>query len=192
MIKYTYILICLIILVFLLQTTKIFDWELFAFTPSLAFNRSWTFITSIFLHADFEHLFFNMFALFIFGTFLESKIGSEKFLIIFFLSGIAGSIGYMLTASNPAIPAIGASGAVYGIIGTLAIVSPFMMVWFIGMVPMPMIAVAFIWGIMEFLGLFNPGSIAHGAHIFGLIIGVLFGFYLRQQENKKIRENLKF
>jgi membrane associated rhomboid family serine protease len=133
-----------------------------------------------------------MFALFIFGTFLESRIGSINFLIIFFLAGIAGSLGYMLTASDQTIPAIGASGAVYGIIGALAIVTPFMMVWVMGMVPMPMIAVAFIWGIMEVFGLFSPGSIAHGAHIFGLIIGVLFGFYLRQQENKKIREKLKF
>lgn len=192
MIKCTYILLGIIFIVFLLQSSELFDWQLFAFTPALAFKIPWTFITSIFLHADFTHLFFNMFALFMFGLFLESKIGSTNFLIIFFLAGIFGNVGYMLTASNQKIPAIGASGAVYGVMGALAIMMPFLMVWVMGMFPMPMILAAFIWGIMEAFGLFAPGYVAHGAHIFGLIAGILFGLYLRQQESKKIRESLRF
>lgn len=179
-------------LVFILQMTQAFDWRLFAFIPALALERPWSFITSIFLHADFTHLFFNMFALFMFGMFLESRIGSKKFLILFFLAGMAGSMGYMVTATDPTIPAIGASGSVYGIIGALAIINPFLMVWVMGMVPMPMILVAFIWGLMEFFGLFYPSGIAHGAHLGGLLMGMLFGFYFREKERKKVRIKLSF
>lgn len=192
MVKWTFVFLIACIAVFFLQLAGIFDWRLFAFTPALALEKPWTFVTSMFLHADFAHLFFNMFALFMFGIYLEGRVGSTNFLMIYFLSGIIGSIGYMVTATDPMIPAIGASGAVYGTIGALAILTPFMMVWVMGMVPMPMIAVAFIWGIMEFLGVFVPGGkIAHGAHLGGLFIGFAYGWYLRKTERRKYRVRLE-
>lgn len=155
----------------------------YSFVPSKAFFQPWIFITSIFLHADFSHLFFNMFALFIFGIYLESKIGRERFFLIFFISGIAGSFGYMLTALNPNMPAVGASGAIYGIIGTLAILTPFAIVY-VGYMPMPMILAAFLWGLTEFLGLFVPSNIARGSHLAGLFVGILAGFYIRRMKLK--------
>ncbi|MEK7829547.1 MAG: rhomboid family intramembrane serine protease, partial [Acidobacteriota bacterium] len=81
----------------------------------------WMFVTPIFLHADFSHLFFNMIALFFFGLSLESRVGRNNFLLIFFLSGIVGSFFYMFTADNPYIPALGASGSVFGLIGALSL-----------------------------------------------------------------------
>lgn len=119
-----------------------------------------------------------------FGLVLENRIGSGKFVFIYFLAGIVGSIGYTLTATNPMIPAIGASGAIYGVMGTLAVLMPFAMVWIGGFFPMPMIFAAIFWTISEFLGLFAPSGIARGAHLGGLFIGFLFGLYLRRQESK--------
>jgi membrane associated rhomboid family serine protease len=164
--------------------------DIFSFTPALALERPWTFVTSIFLHADFTHLLFNMFALFMFGIILENKIGPRNFVILFLLSGIFGSVGYMITDFGSSVPAIGASGAIYGIIGALAAMMPFMIVWVTGIIPMPMVAFAFIWAIIEFLGLFSPGDIAHGAHLGGIFVGILYGIYLRKNEKKEFRKYL--
>ncbi len=183
--NWTFIFLIIAVVVFLLQLTNIFDWRFFAFTPALALQQPWTFITSIFLHANFTHLFFNMFALLMFGLPLESRIGSRSFLVIFFISGIVGSIGYVLTAGDPLIPAIGMSGSIYGIMGTLAMLMPGAMVFIGGFFPMPMIFAVFFWGISEFLGLFAPSAIARGAHIGGLSVGILYGLYLRTKESKK-------
>lgn len=180
---FTFFIIALI--VFFIQLTNIFDWRLFAFTPAFALQMPWTFITSIFLHASLVHLFFNMFALLMFGIVLESRIGSKNFLRIFFIAGILGSIGYLLTARNPLIPAVGMSGAIYGIMGSLAMIMPGSIVFLGGFFPMPLIFAVFFWGISDFLGLFTPTGIAHGAHIAGLFVGILYGLYLRRQEEKR-------
>lgn len=119
-----------------------------------------------------------------FGIYLESRIKTRDFLLIFFLSGIAGNLGYLVTASNPMIPGIGASGAVYGIMGSLAILMPHAIVY-IGYIPMPMIIAAFFWGITEFLGLFVPSGIAHGAHLGGLFFGIAYGLHLKSNLRKR-------
>lgn len=178
----TFIILCTF--VFILQQFDFFDWTYFSFTPAYAFDRPWTFITSMFLHADTSHLFFNMFALFVFGLPLERILGSQRFFVLYFLSGILGDIGYMVTASNPFIPAIGASGAIYGLMGTLAMLMPQLTVFIGGFFPMPMIFAVFFWTISEFLGLFAPSNIARGAHLAGLFLGIAYGLYLRRKESK--------
>jgi len=155
------------------------SWIYLAFFPALAFEAPWMFVTSIFLHADLSHLFFNMLALFFFGISLERMIGRQAFAILFLISGIVGNLGYMITATNPYIPAIGASGSIYGVIGALATLAPFVLVYVYGMVPVPMIVAAFIWGLLDFTGLFTPSGIAHGSHLGGMFIGVFFGLYHR-------------
>lgn len=160
-------------------------WPAFAFTPALAFSQPWTFITSIFLHAGFDHLFFNMFALFIFGLYLESRVSTKQYLFIFFLAGFFGNVAYYLTAPLGVIPAVGASGAIYGVMGMLAVLYPGLIVY-IGFAPMPMIFAAAIWFLMEFTGMFVPSNIAHQAHLAGLIVGAAYGLYVRKQRNKLV------
>lgn len=121
-----------------------------------------------------------MLALLIFGTFLEPRVTGRMYLLIFFLAGIVGNLGYMVTASSSTIPGLGASGAIYGVMGAVAVLEPFATVY-LGFAPMPMIFAAFIWTLTEFLGLFVPGNIAHGAHLAGLFVGIAFGFYLRKK-----------
>ena len=154
-------------------------WQYFAFFPALAIKWPWTLITSVFLHADFNHLLFNMFALFFFGSYLERLLGSNRFLIIFISAGIVGNIGYLVTASNNMIPAIGASGAAYGLMGTLSVLAPFMSVYIWGLLPVPIIILTAVYAFIDVIGLSAPSGIAHGAHLAGLIVGIAFGLYLR-------------
>lgn len=176
---WTLFFLATITVIFSLQS--FFPFGDFLFVPATAFERPWTFITPIFLHGGFQHLFFNMLALFFFGLSLESRIGRKQFLLVFFVAGIFGSLGYMITAANPYTPALGASGAIYGVMGALAVVAPFSIVY-VGYAPMPMILAAFLWGTTEILGLFGPPTgIARGAHLGGLFFGIIYGFYLRRK-----------
>jgi len=190
MLKWTFIFIIACVAVFILQIAGIITDNNFAFTPALAFEKPWTFITSMFLHADFVHILINMMVLFFLGVVLESRIGSVHFVILFLLSGIVGSIGYMITAADSTIPAVGASGAIYGVLGVLAVLLPLAMVYIYGIIPMPMIGVAILWGLLDFFGMFTPGNIAHGAHLGGLFIGILYGFYLRTTVKKRYKKML--
>lgn len=176
--KFTFIFILVILVFFIYQLTSD-TWIDLAFFPAFAFYEPWTFITSIFLHADFLHLFFNLFALFFFGIYLERIIGNGSFAALFILSGIVGNFGYLLTASNPYIPAIGASGAIYGIIGTLAVIAPSLLVYIYGFIPVPMALAAAIWALIDIAGLFVPTGVAHGAHLGGMVVGLIYGTYVR-------------
>jgi membrane associated rhomboid family serine protease len=173
------IAICIVIFIFQL----VFSFDDFYFVPAEAFSKPWTFVTSIFLHAGIEHLFFNMIALLIFGSYLESKTSKKTFLLIFFVSGIVGNFGYMFTTTSQTTPGLGASGAIYGIMGTLAVIEPFATVY-ISYMPMPMIMAAFVWALTEFLGLFVPSNIARGAHLGGLFFGIIYGLYLRKNARR--------
>jgi len=164
--------------------------DFLAFTPATAFSQPWTWITAIFVHAGFvhaglDHLFFNMFALFIFGIYLEPRITRNQYLLVFFAAGILGNFAYWLSSPFSAIPAVGASGAIYGIMAMLAVLYPRLIVY-VGFAPMPIIFAAVLWFVLEFTGLFVPSDIAHQAHIAGLAVGVLYGLYIRRQRNKLV------
>lgn len=150
---------------------------------SNALIMPWQFVTSIFLHGSIVHIFYNLFALLIFGTILERIIGSKKFIFIFLVSGIIANI----IAFNFYPSSLGASGAIMGIIGTLALLRPMMTVWAFNM-PMPMFALAILWiigSIMGIFGLGDPGT-GHIAHLSGVIVGIIYGISLREifRENK--------
>jgi len=176
---WTYIFIILCTIMFVVQNLTNY-WRYLAFFPAYAFIMPWTFITSIFLHADIEHLLFNMIALFFFGLSLENIVGRRLFAIIFILAGVFGNIGYLITEPIPSIPGIGASGAIYGVVGTLVVLTPFRRVFLYGLFPIPLILLVFLWTIIDLAGLFSPSTVAHGAHLAGLFVGILFGIYLRR------------
>jgi len=154
-----------------------------AFTPATVASQPWTLVTAVFMHAGIDHLLFNMLALFIFGTYLEARVKPGQFLIVFFAAGILGNAAYWLTDPLGTIPAVGASGAIYGVMGMLAALYPGLTVYVV-FVPMPMVFAAALWFVLEFVGVFTPSDIAHQAHIAGLAVGVLYGLYLRRQRKK--------
>jgi membrane associated rhomboid family serine protease len=156
----------------------------FSFVPVIAFSQPWRFITSIFLHRDFSHLLYNMLALFFFGLYLERLFNKKTYLIIFFVSGFFGNLLFLFTTYNPSLPAVGASGAIYGIIGFLAALRPYEIVY-VYFTPVPLIALAIIWAIISFVGTFIPSDIAHSAHLSGLLVGYFIGYMLKKRERKK-------
>ncbi len=151
--------------------------EEFALVSSDFFSKPWTIITYMFLHSTYyiPHLLYNMLALVLFGPILEKIIGSKRFLISYFLSGVIAGFGSIIFYEAT----IGASGAIFGILGTLAILKPRMMV-FIGYFPMPMSLAVFFWALGNFAGLFSPDNVAYASHLFGLFFGLIYGFYLKK------------
>lgn len=161
-----------------------FPLDEFSFKPSEAFSKPWTLVTSIFLHAGFGHLFLNMFALLMFGSFLEERIGGKRFFILFLTAGVFGNLAYWLTSPFSEIPAVGASGATYGILGAVAILYPTLIVWFFPGIPVPMIIAAGFWVLISVIGMFIPTNIAHQAHLAGLMVGFYFGYKIREARKR--------
>ncbi|MEK6757594.1 MAG: rhomboid family intramembrane serine protease [Nanoarchaeota archaeon] len=87
----------------------------------------WTFVTSMFMHAGFFHIFANMFSLFFIGNFLEKLIGGKRFFWLYLISGLVGGLFFVssgLIFSNDSF-GVGASGAIFGILGVLAVLVPY-------------------------------------------------------------------
>jgi len=171
------------IIIFIIQVLFKEFTELFVLNQSsITSYQIWRFLTAIFLHSSLPHLLYNIFALALFGSILEKFIGSKKFLLIFFFSGVLANI----VAVNFYLVSLGASGAIYGILGTLAIIRPLMMVWAFGF-PMPMFIAAILWVIGGILGIFIPSNIGHIAHLSGIVVGFLAGLFLRGKRIRKKR-----
>ena len=139
-------------------------------------------ITSAFLHANFMHLFFNMFALFTFGTYLEyffiqnlgALEGSLYFFLIYFISLMFGSVLTVVFHYNdPQYVAVGASGAVSGIVFSYIIFFPQSMLY-VFFIPMPAYIFAFLWLAFSVYGMKKKlGNIGHEAHLGGALGGVI-------------------
>ncbi len=170
--KLTISIILICIFVFGLQSAGIVTNQL-AFMPAEVASKPYTIITSIFMHGNLRHLMLNMVGLFIFGSIVENEVGSKNWILIYLFSGFIGSLGYMLLADTFFIPALGASGAVFGLMGAAAISKPTQVIY-TPYGPFPMIIAAIIWGITEIISSFGVGTVAHSAHFFGLIGGGFF------------------
>jgi membrane associated rhomboid family serine protease len=193
--KWTYIFFSISLVLFFLQILEITIVvgkenismiDLLAFIPAYIFSRPWTLITSIFMHANFSHLFWNMFALLTFGSFLESRISTFNFLKIFFISGIVGNLAYFIISPFATIPAVGMSGSLYGLLGAVTYLFPTMIV-FLYFIPMPMFLLGLIWFGISLLGTISSilfpttGGIAHHAHLAGLVVGFLYARRIKRR-----------
>jgi hypothetical protein len=182
-------LVCII--VFVLQAVIPGFTDMFVLEQGKAVEV-WRFLTAIFLHGGTGHLIANLFALALFGTILEGFIGSRKFLLIFFASGIfANLIAVWFYPSS-----LGASGAIYGILGALVIIRPMMTVWVSG-IPMPMLIAGLVWVVGGIFGLFYPSDVGHIAHLSGIGIGLILGIIWRDwsrnvERMEKLRLNEQY
>lgn len=148
--------------------------ESFLLDSSKAFSEPWRFLTAIFMHASITHILLNGFALFLFGLLLEKEIGTKKFLLLFFATGIFANIVSVFFYNQ----SLGASGAIFGIMGMLAVLRPMMTVW-VSYVPMPMIIAIFVWIAIDTFGILMPSNVANIAHISGALFGLLAGIIQR-------------
>lgn len=161
------IAICLVVFFALEPIDSLF--QNFVLQQSSLLERPWTILTSMFAHGSFEHILFNMLALFMFGLVLEQRLGSAKFVFLYLLAGIIGSVGFMLL-NDPQSSALGASGAIFGIFGALAYLVPNMRVY-IYFMPVPMWVAGILYALISIFGIGGEG-IAHSAHLLGLIGGL--------------------
>lgn len=168
--NFTFLVIVICVAVFALQFLTGDQYTLFfALSSSQVLSRPWTILTNVFLHADIAHLFFNMLSLFMFGLHLENKYGSRLFIFVFLVSGILGSLGFMLL-NPPTAYGLGASGAIYGIIGALVILSPNLIVY-VNMLPLPIFVAGPLYALIELSSVGAFDNIAHTAHLFGFLGG---------------------
>ncbi len=188
--KVCYILLGIIAVAFLLQMAVPGFTELFYFNP--ANPNWWMFITSIFLHGSITHIFFNGYALFAFGPLLEQRIGSMKFLGMYLAAGIIGNMLYyatILAGIIPPVPALGASGSIYGILGALSILMPQLVLLIFGIVPLQIRHATVLWIMLEFTGSFNANSgIGSAAHLGGLLFGLAYAKFVEAKIPQYIRK----
>jgi membrane associated rhomboid family serine protease len=126
-------------------------------------------VTAMFLHASLLHLAFNMLALYWLGSIVEQAIGSLRFVLVYFASGLAGSAGALLF-TDPFTPTVGASGAIYGIMGALLVLEYRTTGSFAGPA-LGLIA-------LNLALTFAIPNISIGGHLGGLVGGVLATFAL--------------
>ncbi len=143
-------------------------------------------VSHMFAHGGFFHILFNMYALWIFGSTLERVWGAKKFLIFYLVCGLAAGVAQMFLSSGA--PAIGASGAVMGLLGAFAYTFP-NTEFFIIPIPFPIKAkyMAAIYAAFDLFGGFRPGAgdgIAHFAHLGGLVMGLILVIIWNQTNRK--------
>tara|TARA_Y100000310_G_C20641846_1_gene794384 strand:- start:759 stop:1472 length:714 start_codon:yes stop_codon:yes gene_type:complete len=171
--------------IFVLQLVLPGFTEFFVLNGEALEGDVWRFVSAVFLHGGLGHLVYNLFALLLFGGILESQIGSRKFLWLFLATGVLAnvfSVGFYSSS-------LGASGAIFGVIGALVVLRPGMTVWAFGM-PMPMLLAGLFWAGGDVIGaaayfsgnpLDNTGNLAH---LSGMFFGVLGGFWFRGLREK--------
>ena len=133
----------------------------------------WRLATYMFLHAEFWHLFWNMFALFMFGCSIEQEWGSRSFYRYYFLCGL-GSALFALLPFDPiwGLPIIGASGAIYGILVAFAGLFPYRQILVFFVFPLQARYLVLIFGLMSFASAFwGAQGVAHIVHLGGLATG---------------------
>jgi membrane associated rhomboid family serine protease len=131
---------------------------------TLADGQWYRLVTSMFLHGFLLHIAFNMFALWLIGTPVEQYLGPARYAGLYFVSGLAGAAGALLQA--PTIPTVGASGAIFGILGSMMILE-----W---QVTGRLAGNAMTWIVLNLVIDFIPGTnISWGGHIGGLVGGIL-------------------
>lgn len=180
--------------------------------PASPFFEWWQPVTHMFMHSGFFHLFFNMYALYVFGSVLERVWGPKKFLLFYFVTGLGAALVHtgvqwieyqsamdmLQSVFQPAesdimavrniifVPTVGASGAVYGVLLGFAMLYPdtILRLWF------PPIALKAKWLVIIFgaieivLGITSTGAgIAHFAHLGGLIFGFILLMYWKKTRN---------
>ena len=176
---------------------------LFALFPiESPFFKIWQPVTYMFLHGGFSHLFFNMFALWMFGRGLEQEMGTKRFLIYYFVCGVGAALAQIgmaeidIANTNSmselmaylCTPTVGASGAVFGLLLAFGMLHPNATIMLL-IPPIPMKAKWFVvvYGVIELLLIvFSPNDgIAHFAHLGGMFFGWLLLLWWQRRDRQR-------
>ncbi len=176
--------------------------EYFAMETGLSPDNYWPFFTNMFLHGGGAHLIGNMWTLYIFGDNVEDRMGHVRYLFFYLLCGVIASYTHFLINSHSTIPAVGASGAISGVMGAYMLLFPhsrivFLLIifFFIDFIQIPAFIYLLFWFAGQlFSGLVNlsiaalspgesVGGIAFWAHIGGFVAGMLlYRIFLKKEK----------
>jgi membrane associated rhomboid family serine protease len=156
-------------------------------TPEAAFLPL---VTSMFLHAGPAHILGNMLFLWVFGDNVESAFGHLWYLLFYFVCGVGAGLVHIAFNLNSHVPALGASGAISGVLGAYIILEPrnrILTLIFIFVVRVPAVVVLGVWFVLQFLsgigslGTAVNGGVAVWAHIGGFLLGLLITLAVRRR-----------
>ncbi|HEU5162967.1 MAG TPA: rhomboid family intramembrane serine protease [Thermoanaerobaculia bacterium] len=162
-----------------------------------AARESFDILTSMFLHGGWLHLGGNMLYLWIFGDNIEDRMGHLRYLVFYLVCGYAAALSHALFSASSTLPAIGASGAVAGVLGAYIVLFPRAHVmtliplgFFIAMRQLPALVVLGLWFVMQlFTGVASigvdtaqTGGVAWFAHIGGFVAGLVLVFVFRRKQ----------
>ena len=143
------------------------------FVPAYILIRPWSLVTYMFLHVGPSHIFFNMLSLFFFGPRLELALGEQRFLILYFVSGVMGAL--LSFVFSPFAPIVGASGAIFGVMLGFAYFWPREPIYVWGIFPVQARWLVIGMTILSIYGgIGATGGIAHFAHLGGFLGGYLY------------------
>lgn len=147
--------------------------------------RIWQLVTYMFMHANFEHIFFNMFALWMFGYVIENYWGSRRFLFYYLVCGVGAGLCNLLVPGWSIT--VGASGAVYGILLAFGMMFPEERIYLYFLVPIKAKWFVIGYAVLElFAGVTGTAAgVAHFAHLGGMIFGFLLILYWRKHPFSK-------
>ena len=141
-------------------------------------------VWSMFLHAGFAHILFNMWSMWIFGNNVEEAFGHVAFALFYLAAGAIATIGFVAVQPHATVPLIGASGAIAGVMGAYLVLFPknqILTLIFIRAVAIPAVAFLGIWFLSQFLFAGGGSGIAWQAHVAGFAFGVIVTLPIRER-----------
>ena len=173
------------VVLFFVQQTVPGTTSLLELVPALVLSRPWTIITYMFLHGSLSHIFFNMLGLYFFGPRVESRMGPQRFITLYLISGVVGALFSLVLASGTAV--IGASGAVLGVLMAFARFWPRdqLLIW--GIIPIEARWLVLIYAGIDLWSGFggSRGGVANFAHLGGFAGALLYLFYLERRQGAR-------
>lgn len=147
-----------------------------------------TLLSHMFMHGGFGHIFGNMLYLWIFGDNVEHRFGHFLFFVFYIISGLVAALAQLMVSPDGVVPNLGASGAIWGILGAYVVLFPrnkVKAIIFYMIVSIPAVFVIGLWAALQIYqgigsaGNAQLGGVAHLAHIGGLVAGLVMGFVAR-------------
>lgn len=213
-------LIIINVLVFIAQ--KIFDSPFASFdlnnlfalhTIQSAHFHVWQIVTYMFMHGSIDHIFFNMFALWMFGSILENTWGEKKFLTFYMLCGIGAALCHLavlyyenqplvqdlnlynldleshsLILQRLDVPTIGASGAIFGCLAAFGYLFPNTYIYLYFFIPLKAKWFVIIYGVIELFGALRNSAgddVAHFAHLGGALVGIILCYIWNKKKKNR-------
>ncbi len=186
--------VVLYILVMVLLLTGIISESFFSSNIAVSLEnikqlKLWTFLTSMFMHGGFFHLFANMLSLMFIGSLVERILGAKRYLWFYLLSGLFASFLYVFfeLLFPSGLGAVGASGALFGLVGLLVLLTPNLPVYLM-FIPIPIkmkYAGPGILIVLWFISRAGDVPIGNTAHLGGLVCGLVYGIYLKNKYKNK-------